>query len=233
MTADATSDIEQNIVDAAMTAFAAEGYAGARLTHIAEAAGTDLGALRARVTDKVGIVALLLRRVDGEVLSEDAGFGPEESVRDRLFDLLMRRFDALSPYRVGLRACAEAFRRDPALALRLAPAACGGLGWYLEAAGTSADGPLGTLRIKGLSAVWLRCLSEWFDDEGPDLPKTMAALDKALAQAERAAGWVEAGPLGRRGARSDASAGQASDPGSEPDTPPDWDDDPTDAPQAR
>jgi AcrR family transcriptional regulator len=194
----AQTDIEKEIVEAAMAAFAAEGYAGARLTHIAEAAGIDLGALRARVSDKAGIVALALRRIDGDVLGEDPGFGHDESVRDRLFDLLMRRFDALSPYRPGLKACATAFRADPALALRLAPAACGGLGWYLEAAGTSADGPMGALRLKGLSAVWLRCLSAWFDDEGPDLPKTMAALDKALAQAERVAQWTEAGPGRKR-----------------------------------
>lgn len=208
----AQTDIEKEIVEAAMAAFAAEGYAGARLTHIAEAAGTDLGVLRARVSDKAGIVALMLRRIDGDVLGEDPGFGPDESVRDRLFDLLMRRFDALNPYRPGLEACAKAFRADPGLALRLAPAACGGLGWYLEAAGTGADGPMGALRLKGLSAVWLRCLTAWFDDEGPDLPKTMAALDKALSQAERAAGWLEGAP-GRRRDRAD-ERGDTPDPAS-------------------
>ena len=50
-----------------------------------------------------------LRRVDREVLAgSPAHSDPEETARDRLFDVLMRRYDALKPHRAFLRAVQEA-----------------------------------------------------------------------------------------------------------------------------
>ena len=186
-------DLEEAIVEAAMALFAERGYAGTRLIDIAERAGCDLGVLRARLDDKLDILPMFLRRIDGAVLAEDAGFGPEESVRDRLFDLLIRRFDALKPYRPALQSVLRDLRGDLPALLSLAPKGVGALGWYLEAAGTSTDGLAGMARIKGLSLVWLHCLRIWFQDDSEDLARTMSALDKALIQAERAAGWMQKG----------------------------------------
>lgn len=183
-------DLDRRIVEAAMMLFAERGYADVRLIDIANVAECDLGALRLRLSDKIDIMALFLRQIDGAVLAVDSGYDPEESVRDRLFDLLMRRFDALQPYRPALRAVSRDLRRDIPALLSFAPAASGALGWYLEAAGTSADGIIGGLRVKGLALVWLRCLKVWFEDDSDDLAKTMATLDKALTQAEKAATWL-------------------------------------------
>ena len=59
------------------------------------------------------------------------------------------------------------------------------MGWMLEAAGLSAAGLRGLLRSEALLGVWLYALRAWRDDDSPDLSGTMAALDKALDQAER------------------------------------------------
>ena len=190
-------DLDAALIDAAMTLFAERGYAAVRLQDIADRAEMDLGILRQRVANKLDILKLFLHRLDGDVLGEDAGFGPEETVRDRLFDLLMRRFDALTPYRPALQAVLSDLRRDPAALVCLAPHGMMALGWYLEAAGTSADGLTGAMRIKGLSVVWLHCLRIWEKDDSDDLAKTMKALDKALSQAERVATWMQSSPLHR------------------------------------
>jgi len=190
-------DLDAALIEAAMALFSERGYAAVRLQDIADRAEMDLGALRQRVANKLDILKLFLRRLDADVLGEDAGFGPEETVRDRLFDLLMRRFDALTPYRpVG---------RDPAALLCLAPHGMTALGWYLEAAGTSADGLRGAMRIKGLCVVWLHCLRIWEKDDSDDLAKTMKALDKALGQAERLATWMQSSPH-RRASPNDVEA---------------------------
>ncbi|WP_420725849.1 TetR family transcriptional regulator [Hwanghaeella sp. LZ110] len=199
------TDLDAQIVDAAMALFSERGYAAVRLQDIADRAEMDLGALRQRVANKLDILKLFLRRLDADVLGEDAGFGPEETVRDRLFDLLMRRFDALTPYRPALRAILQDVGRDPAALLCLAPHGMTALGWYLEAAGTSADGLRGAMRIKGLSVVWLHCLRIWEKDDSDDLAKTMKALDKALGQAERLATWMQSSPH-RRASPNDVEA---------------------------
>lgn len=54
----------------------------------------------------------------------------------------------------------------------------------LEAAGLSASGCRGMLRVKGLSAIYLSSLKVWLKDESQDMAKTMAALDKKLNQAD-------------------------------------------------
>lgn len=189
MATKAKKDLDAAIIDAAMTLFAERGYSDVRMIDIANLAECDLGQLRQHLRDKADILSLFLRRIDTDVLGEDAGFGEEESVRDRLFDLLMRRFDAMQPYRKALEAAGRDLKSDIPALISLAPQASGALGWYLEAAGSSADGLIGTLREKGLGVVWLRCLKVWFEDDSEDLGKTMATLDKALSRAEQAAQW--------------------------------------------
>jgi hypothetical protein len=62
--------------------------------------------------------------------------------------------------------------------------------WMLEAAGIGASGPRGALRAQGAALMFARVLSVWIDDEEPGLDRTMAALDRALASAERWDGFV-------------------------------------------
>jgi len=64
------------------------------------------------------------------------------------------------------------------------------MGWMLEAAGISTTGVLGRLRRKGLLGVWLAAVRAWREDTSEDLSGTMAALDRALGQAERVEGWL-------------------------------------------
>ena len=199
--------IEAAAAAAALERAGALGWRAVTLPGVAEAAGVDLGALRRVVADKTDLLRLFVRGIDADVLGEDPGFSAADSVRDRLFDLLMRRFDALDPYKAGLRSAFEATLRDPVAALQLGPFGVQALGWYLEAAGVSADGPLGALRAHGLAAAWLSALRTWFEDETEDLSQTMAALDKALARAEGAAGWLEG-----RGRRASATAAETAPP---------------------
>ena len=109
----------------------------------------------------------------------------EARARDRLFDLLMRRFDVLQTHRDGMTALLRALPANPPLALALGAATLRSMGWMLEAAGVSATGWQGRLRANGLVAVWLYALRAWKDDESADLAATMAAIDKALDQAGR------------------------------------------------
>jgi hypothetical protein len=128
---------------------------------------------------------------DEVALEEAADEGP---VRDRLFDLLMRRFDALQAQRAGILAVMRALPFDPCNALLLACATRRSMRWMLQAAGAAATGLTGELRVKGLMAVWLWAMRAWEKDDTEDLTVTMAALDVALARAEQAAGWLAGRP---------------------------------------
>jgi ubiquinone biosynthesis protein COQ9 len=117
-------------------------------------------------------------------------------VRDRLFDLIMRRLDALQAHRAGVLAVMRALPREPSTTLLLAWATRRSMRWFLHAAGVGTAGVRGELKLRGLVGVWLWTLRTWERDDSSDLSTTMASLDSALSRAERAVRWLHGGPRG-------------------------------------
>jgi AcrR family transcriptional regulator len=181
--------INETALDAFLGLIAEKGFAAVALRDVAEAAGVGMADLYRVYPDKVALVAAFMARVDAEVLAgTPARNDPEETARDRLFDAMMRRYDALRPHRAALGAIRRAATRDPMLALALGPALRRSMAAMLEAASVPSDGLSGALRQNGLLAIHY-AVSRVFDrDETADLSKTMAALDSRLKMAER---WAQ------------------------------------------
>jgi AcrR family transcriptional regulator len=177
------ADPAKPVIEVALRLAAERGWADLALADIAAAAKLPLADLYASYPSKTAILAGLGRQVDREAL---AGLeaGSEESTRDRLFDLIMKRFDALAPYRDGLSAVARDLGRDPLAALCGVGQLARSMALMLEAAGVSSSGLAGALRTKGLGAIYLATMRDWFRDDSADKARTMAALDARLRRAE-------------------------------------------------
>ena len=188
-------DPRDRILDASLACAARDGWAGTTLRSVAGEAGVSLADLHGHFRSRPALVAGLLDRADRRVLADDAPADTGESPRDRLFDVLMRRFDALQPHRDGVAAVAWDLIRDPLALACMAPRFMRSMDWMLEAAGISASGPCGRLRAKGLAAVYLQVFRVWARDDSADMAKTMAALDRALKRAEGLAGMCGGGRL--------------------------------------
>jgi len=188
-----------SVLDAFLALVADKGYGGVTLRDVAAAADMGLADLYRLYPDKMALVAAFMARVDAAVLAgTPRQADPEETARDRLFDVMMRRYDALKPHRVALRSIVGAARRDPLLALALAPAARRSMAAMLEAAGLTSEGLSGAVRQNGLMAIHA-AVSRVFDgDDSADLSKTMAALDGRLKTAERWAQTLEKYTVSRR-----------------------------------
>ena len=183
----APTDPRERIFAGAMDVALRLGWRRAALSDIAEAADMSLAELHAEFADKAAILRGLVDRADRHVL-QSAPKKPDAdaSPRDRLFDVLMRRFDALRPYREGLAAVAR-----EGGGVGVAEAICGAqrmlrsLAWMLEVAGISSGGFSGSARVKGLAVVYAATFATWLRDETEDMSKTMAALDRRFARGER------------------------------------------------
>src|SRR5262252_10748727 len=81
------------IIDAALALIPTEGWRGLSLSAIAAAAGLPILQLYRIFQSKQAILAGFYRRLDQIVLADPPPAEPDERPRDRLFDLLMRRFD--------------------------------------------------------------------------------------------------------------------------------------------
>ena len=173
-------------LDAFLGLVAEKGFAAVTLRDVAGAAGLGLADLYRLYPDKTTLVAAFVARVDAEVLAGTPNQGdPEETARDRLFDTMMRRYDALRPHKAVLGVIRAAAARDPLLLLALGPAMRRAMAAMLAASGVSSDGLSGALRQNGLLAIHYAVSRVFDQDETGDLSKTMAALDERLKAAEK------------------------------------------------
>jgi AcrR family transcriptional regulator len=185
----ARDDPRNKVLDTFLGLVAERGYGDVALGDVGTAAGLGRAELYRLFPDKLALVTAFLSRIDGEVLAgTPAELDPEETVRDRLFDLLMRRFDALKPFRPALASIRRAALRDPLMTLVLGPALMRSMAGMLEAAGVSAQGIHGAVRQNGLLAIYAAVSRVFEADEATDLSKTMAGLDSRLKTAER---WAQ------------------------------------------
>lgn len=181
------TEFDTALVTACFEQIAARGWMRFSVAEAAAAAGLPLDRARRRIGCRARLLVRFGRMLDAAAL---AGEQDGASVRDRLFDMLMRRIDVLQSHRAGAVALMRALPADPAASMLVSAGSLSSMGWILTAAGVDSRGPVGRLRQKGLLAVWLWTLRAWQRDETADLAPTMAALDQALVQAEKAAGWI-------------------------------------------
>ncbi len=207
-----TSDRDKAI-DGLMALLAEHRFEQIGLAEVAGRAGIKLSQLRAEFGSTLAILAAHIKEIDRAVLAGGDADMAEEPVRERLFDVLMRRLEILGPYKDAVRSVMCSARRNPGLAFALNSMAVRSQHWMLEAAGIGASGPRGALRAQGAALMFARVLSVWIDDEDEGFDRTMAALDRGLSSAERWAGFVDElcalpkcvlrGPRRRRRARGE------------------------------
>lgn len=174
------------VVDALMALAAEREWADISLEAIAEQAGLGLADLRDLFPSKGAMLGGFVRRIDRIVLEDRPGDLIDSPARDRVLDLMLRRFDALRPYRHALRSIHRAFRGDVPGMLALNQQALNSWRYLLASAGIETEGPLGLVKLQGAILVFARVMPVFLAEADDTLPKTMAALDRELSRGE----WV-------------------------------------------
>ncbi len=173
---------DQALIQSALARAEMVGWRRVTVVEAARTAGLPLDEARVRFPTRTAVLLRLGALADRAALVEDGSTG---TVREQLFDLLMRRIDVLQQHRGGVQAVLRALPLDLPLALLLAAATGDSMAWIAAAAGIDTTGLGGRLRVQGVVAVWLQTVRAWDKDDSPDLSGTMAALDKVLDRAER------------------------------------------------
>lgn len=179
--------VKERAVDAALSLAAIMPWEMVTMSEIADEADVTLAELSDYFDDKSDILAAYGRRIDRQVLEIVGTASPDENQRDRLFDILMERFDVIGENREAIVSILKSFRLDPKQAVISLPHLGRSMSWTLEAAGMDTSGIKGAIRLAGLTGVYMNVLRVWIADDSQDLSKTMAVLDRSLGRAERAA----------------------------------------------
>jgi AcrR family transcriptional regulator len=188
---DPNAPARDRIIDALMALVAERSIEEVGFADIAGRAGVSLADLRQEFGGKLAIVAAYVKDIDRRVLAGGDADLAEEPPRERLFDVLMRRLEALAPHRAAIKSLMRSARRHPSLALALNSLAVRSQQWMLTAANIDAAGPRGWLRAQGVAFLYARVLRTFVEDDDPGLARTMAALDRTLGRGQRWSGYLD------------------------------------------
>lgn len=181
----ASGDSKSALREALLHMVAAGGWRDLSYAEIAKDAGLSLAAAYDAYPSKAAILTGIGRDIDQRLFASLEADPLDGTAKDRLFDLLMRRLDILNEHKEAYTALAWELPRTPLEASCLLLQLRRSLANMLEAAGISASGLRGAVRIEGFGALYAWALRTWFRDDTSDLSKTMAELDKRLGQIDR------------------------------------------------
>ena len=119
------------------------------------------------------------------------GVASDDLPRERLFEVIMLRFEAMEDYRDGLKSLLSYRETAPDHLVRLPAARAASARWALASAGLDDDsgGPL-SLKVLAIAFVIARTERARRKETSADFALTMAALDKSLRAAEERMGWI-------------------------------------------
>ena len=176
-----SSKTTDKIISAALDLAARKPWNEVSLADIAAEANVNFNALREEFPSKGAILAGFIKATDAAVLEKFGLYDAEEKPRDRVFDILMTRFDVMQPYKAGLKSISESPSFYPELIRPLIQS----IQWMLEAAGVPTDSAMRGVLMAGTGSVFGRAFRKWLEDDDPGNAKTMAALDRGLRRGER------------------------------------------------
>ena len=185
--AEQTKEIFAKLADEAWQQLGVRPLAALSLNEIAQNVGVDATLASAVAGDPQRLVLGKIAELDDQSVLEsfadieDAG---EISVREKILEALLHRFEVYAPYRLQIKAVSRAARARPDLGLALVFNLQNVTRRMLAMAGDSCEGWRGVMRIKGVVGVVMIVARDWIEDDSPDLAPTMKALDRRLQQAE-------------------------------------------------
>ncbi len=179
--------LKERAVAAALDLSSRMGWDMITMADIADKAHCTLAELSEVFDDKTDILVCYGRALDKKVLEIYSAPDFSAGEKDRLFEILMERFDLLNNDRDAIISVLKSFTLDPKQAVISLPHLGRSMTWMLEAAGIETSGIKGAVRVFGLTVIYLNVVRVWMKDDSADLSKTMAALDKNLLRAEQCA----------------------------------------------
>ena len=183
--APASPSTREAVIEATMRLASDRPWNDIELPDIAQEAGVSLADHRDLFPSKGAILGGFSRMIDRKVLEGTSDDLAGEPARERVFDVMMRRLDAMAPHKAALRRIVWALRFDPLSLAALNQAGLNSQRYMLASVGISTEGPLGLLKVQGAVIVLANTMETWLEDDDPVQAKTMARLDRELRRGER------------------------------------------------
>jgi AcrR family transcriptional regulator len=183
------ADQKQNhiIATAALRLVAARGWKHVTLEQIAKAAKIPVAQIKKRFSDTHAVLPLIVDVISAEAFAACGKPSRAASMHDRLFDVLMARFERLQAHRKVILSIADAARSDSRMALALILAQIKAMQETQKFCEPKKKNMCASVTSIFLWGIYTTVFRTWQADETIDMARTMAALDRALRYAGKAA----------------------------------------------
>jgi len=151
------------------------------LAMIAKDSGVSVDEVTTLYCSLEDIIWDIIARLDAEALSTEE-FSDEDSTHDKLFDLLMKRFETLQTHKEVLQNLMAPINGKDMGTLYVNTAIVRSMGWTLETAGVGTSGLNGEAKKRALAWIFGTALEAFLSEDDAGLPKTMMALDRGLSK---------------------------------------------------
>jgi len=105
------------------------------------------------------------------------------NVKDNIFELIMMRFDAMTPFKSGLKKIIKEIK-NPIILKDISQNILASMDFYLEFSNAYDDSIFDIIKKKSLFLIYSFCFKAWLNDDSKELSKTMSELDRLLNYAE-------------------------------------------------
>lgn len=174
----ATKNQTEQQARAALDAIARHGWRHLTLNHLQR--GKKIS-LTKGLRSKKDLLPIIARYAD-QRMQKNLSPSPDGPATDRLFDIMMARFDVFQDHRAAMKALFRELPLDPPALAALLPCLHRSAGIIVAHGGPGKCPHLERLAVFGVMSATARV---WLRDESPDMSKTMSALNRHLEQAQR------------------------------------------------
>ena len=180
-----SAQIQQKIFTATLKLATLKPWPSLTLKDIAKTAQIPLGKITAYFSSTNEILSAIIGDIDNKVEKQIGRSNQSDTPHDRLFEIIMCRFDILQPHKAAILRIIESAKLNPSLARTLLDAQWQTMGRMLSIAGLVDDENDQLLVKAGLLSIYGLTLCKWKQDTSRDMAQTMAALDRYIGYADK------------------------------------------------
>ena len=141
--------------------------------------------LKSFFKDETNLIESFSEMIDEQVIKEvDLKEFNQNPVKDNIFELIMIRFEKLSPYKKSLDILLKQVRSKPKTLKKLAKKIFNSLDLFLEISNAKSNYVFDFLKLNIMFIIYGYTFKIWLEDDSEDMGKTMAEVDKWLSEAE-------------------------------------------------
>ena len=137
------------------------------------------------INSKNDLLVEFSKMIDQKVeLNIDIDEFENNSIKDNIFELIMMRFDAMTPFKGGLKKVINEIK-SPLILKEISQNILESMDFYLEFSNAYDGTIFDIIKKKSLFIIYSYCFKAWLNDDSQELSKTMSELDRLLDYAEK------------------------------------------------